>query len=676
MAKKVTVKVDVEGNIEPTIANLKALKQQLKSTAAGSEEFKKIFNQIDDLEDKIKSAKNTSSDWIDSLEAAGGPLGAVGAGLNKAKVATQSFGAALKATGIGIIVGLLGGLVAAFSQTEGSMKKFEPIIIAFEKTLGGVLGALQPLIDGFIELALKVMPYVTEAFKVAYSAVTAVFQSLGKIGEAVGKLIKGDFSGAWESAKQSVTGFADNFEKAEARFEEGYKKTTKTQKENLEKQKEAAEKALQEKLKRLDAENKLDEAQLEKMKAEALALADTEQKKLDVEKAFAKKTRDLKVAEINEKQALYKKDSAEYKQLQAEKIGAETEYIKALTGFGEQQKKINEDNKKAAEDFAKKVGEIKTQAIADELAKSKQQRLDKYNQDLQALEEDKEFIKKSEAEKQQIRLNLKAAYNNDIKKLDDDAKIKQYEDDLMVLEAQQKTLIEGTQAYMDNSIAIENAAYAIKVANAKDNKAKLKAIEIEHEQNIKDIRTKAAIYEKQTQLERLQVIAGIGNSLAQLAGKNKALAIAAIAIEKAAAVGSIIVNTQLANIKALAASPLTAGMPWIAINNVAGALAIAATVAAGVKAVQDLNSVNVPGGSSAGSIGGGGGATLPSYGGAPSISAPQVQTTGGANPATQISQTIQQANQMPIRAYVVSNDITSQQALDRKTNRGATFGLG
>jgi hypothetical protein len=676
MAKKVKVQVDVDTNVEGSIAQLKELKKQLKTVAVGSEEFQKIYNQIDDLEDKIKSAKGAASDWVDSLESAGGPLGAVGAALNKVKVATQSWGAALKATGIGLIVSLLGGLVAAFSQTEGSMKQFEPIIIAFEKTLGGVLAAVQPLIDGFLELALKVMPYVTEAFKVAYSAVTAVFQSLGKIGEAIGKLIKGDFSGAWESAKQSVTSFADNFEKAENRFEEGYKKTTKTQKENLEKQKEAAEKALQEKLKRLDAENKLDEAQLEKMKAEALALADTEQKKLDVEKAFAKKSRDLRVAELNEKQALYKKDSAEYKTLQAEKIGVETEYIKALTGFGEQQKKINEDNKKAAEDFAKRVGEIKTQAIADELEKSKQQRLDKYNQDLKTLEEDKEFIKKSEAEKQQIRLDLKTAYNNDIKKLEDDARIKQFEDDLLVLTAQQKTLTEGTKAYLDNSIAIENTAYAIKVANAKDNKTKLKAIEIEHEQNMKDIRMKAAIAEKQIQLERLGVIAGIGNSLAQLAGKNKALAIAAIAIEKAAAVGSIIVNTQLANIKALAASPLTAGMPWVAINNIAGGLAIAATVAAGVKAVQDLNAVNVPGGgASAGSVGGGS-VSLPSYGGAPQSSIPQIQTQGGANPATQISQTIQQANQMPIRAYVVSNDITSQQALDRKTNRGATFGLG
>jgi hypothetical protein len=676
MAKKVTVEVDVETNVEGSIAQLKALKKELKNVAAGSEEFKKIYNQIDDLEDKIKSAKNTSADWIDSLESAGGPLGAVGGALNKLKVSTQSFGAALKATGIGIIVGLLGAFAGALSQSDDTMKKFEPILIAFEQIMNGLLEALQPIIDGFIELAIKVMPYVTQAFKVVYSAVTAVFQSLGKLGGAIVKLFKGDFSGAWEDAKSAVTSFSDNYDSAVDRFEKGASKQTKTQKKNLADQKEAADKALAEKLKRLEAEDKLDEAQLEKMKAEALALAITEQQKLDVEKAFAQKSRDLLVAEIEEKQKLYKKNSAEYKGLQADKIAAETEYLNKLTGFGETQKKLNEDAKKSAEDFAKKVGDIKTQAIADELARNKQLRTDKYQQDLDTLEADKEFIKKSEEEKQAIRINLKTAYNNDLKKLDDDAKIKQYEDDLLLLTAQQRTLMDGTQAFLDNSIAIENTAYNIKVANAKDNKTKLKAIEIEHEANIKDIRMKAALAEKSIQLERLNVIAGIGNSLAQLAGKNKALAIAAIAIEKAAAIGSIIVNTQIANIKALAASPLTAGMPWIAINNVAGALAVAATVASGVKAVQDLNAVNIPGASASGGGAGGGAATMPSYGGAPSASTPQIQTQGGANPATQISQTIQNANQMPIRAYVVSNDITNHQALDRKTNRGATFGLG
>jgi hypothetical protein len=56
----------------------------------------------------------------------------------------------------------------------------------------------------------------------------------------------------------------------------------------------------------------------------------------------------------------------------------------------------------------------------------------------------------------------------------------------------------------------------------------------------------------------------------------------------------------------------------------------------------------------------------------PTIGTPQISTTGGMNPTTQIAQTIS-ASQKPLRAYVVSQDIQSQNALDRRTNRAATF---
>ena len=242
MAKKV-VAAEIEIKTANSISDLKALKKQLKDTAAGSEEFKKLYNQIDDLEDKIKSSKNASSDWIDSLESAGGPLGMLGSALNKAKVATQSFGGALKATGIGLIVGLIGGLVAAFSQTEGSMKKLQPLLIGMQKIFGGILAAVEPLLDTFIDLATQALPYVSQAFTVVYSSVTAVFQSLGKLGSAVVKLIKGDFTGAWADAKESVTGFSKNYDDANTRFISGTKKVTAVEQEELDKRKAAREKA-------------------------------------------------------------------------------------------------------------------------------------------------------------------------------------------------------------------------------------------------------------------------------------------------------------------------------------------------------------------------------------------------------------------------------------------------
>lgn len=229
---------------EGSIAQLKELKKQLKNTAAGSEEFKNLFNQIDDLEDKLKGSKKASADWIDTLESAGGPLGALGGALNKAKVATTSFSGALKATGLGLIVSLVAGLAAAFAKNEDAMKKLQPIFTQFGRILNGVLGAMKPLIDGFINLATKAMPYVSKAFEVAYSSLSAFLQSLGKVGEAVGKILKGDFSGAWQSAKSAVTDFKKNYDEAQKGFIAGTKELTDTEKEELEKRRLAKEAAL------------------------------------------------------------------------------------------------------------------------------------------------------------------------------------------------------------------------------------------------------------------------------------------------------------------------------------------------------------------------------------------------------------------------------------------------
>lgn len=243
---------------EGSIAQLKELKKQLKNTAAGSEEFQKLYNQIDDLEDKIKGSKKASSDWIDTLESAGGPLGMVGAALNKAKVATTSFSAALKATGIGLLVSLVAGLAAAFAKNEGAMKKLEPIMTQFGRILNGILGAMEPLIDGFINLATKALPYVTDGFKVAYSAMSSFLQGLGLVGSAVKKFISGDFSGAWDDAKKSVTEFGTRYEAANKRFIAGSKELTDTEKAEQEKrlaqQKAAAEKREAELLKAQEKE--------------------------------------------------------------------------------------------------------------------------------------------------------------------------------------------------------------------------------------------------------------------------------------------------------------------------------------------------------------------------------------------------------------------------------------
>lgn len=256
MAQNIEVDINVNNNIEGSIAQLKQLKRELKNTAVGTQEFKNLYNQIDDLEDKIKSAKNVSSDWIDSLESAGGPVGMLGGALNKAKVATQSFGSALKATGIGLVVAAVGGLVAAFSESESAMKKLEPLFIGLEKILGGIMKVFEPLLDMFIELALTALPYITKGVGMFYSGLFALFTLIKNVGFGAGNILKGIFtldfdsvSKGYDQLKNSWGEAVKDFQATNKRFAEGTNELTKTEKKNSESRVDIKKKETKEKKK-------------------------------------------------------------------------------------------------------------------------------------------------------------------------------------------------------------------------------------------------------------------------------------------------------------------------------------------------------------------------------------------------------------------------------------------
>ena len=688
--KKVKIKVDVETNTEGSIAQLKELKKQLKETAAGSAEFKKLANEIDDLEDKIKGSKAGAADWIDTLESAGGPIGMLGGALNKAKVATVSFGTALKATGIGLIVAAVGGLVAAFNNVEGAGKKLEPLLIAFEKILGGIFAALEPLIDSFVELATQALPYITKGIGIFYSTLVGLFDLIKNVGVGAGKILKGIFTLSWDDItagydqiKNAIPAAMDAGKAAFGRYEEGTKRLTKTEKENLKDRKEANDKALEDRKKQMEAQDKLDEAALQKLKEEALAVATTEQEKFDIEKSFADKLYALRLKDLEDKLALEKKGSAEYKaiqaeitQLQADKIAKDAEFAAKAKEIAE---KAAEDLKKANEEALNKA-ELdlqlqKEKGLVDE-AQYQQQLYDlrvKYaNSNEELTKAEIEFLKyKNEEKKKAAEEERNIALNAIQQQLDDlDRANKQSEldfaQDLERLAAQKELLAQQQAEELKNEDLTEFQKTEIRKKYSDARKA-ITDQEIATE--------KAAMQAKHDiNMAYLGLFEQFGGVLQQVAGKNKALAIAGVIIQQAASIGQIIASTGIANAKAMAASPLTFGMPWVAINTVSAGLSIAASIAGAVKSIQQINQAAAQ----AGVQGGGGGSAA--SGAAPQIpvpkvagaAAPQINTTGGQNPTTQIAETIAGAR-APLKAFVVSGEISSQQALDRRTSRAATF---
>lgn len=638
MAEKVKIDIDAVINTGDSLQKLRALKKAQKEVVAGSAEFNKLAASIRDTEDSLEAAKLGANDLAGALESAPGPVGAIAKGFKTLELNTKSFGTALKATGIGLLVALVGGLVAAFMENEKAMKKLEPIMNAFQKILGGIFAAFEPLLDVFIEMVEYVLPYFTTAIGSVYSTLYGFFTLIKEAGVGAGKLLVGIFTldtkligEGIDQLGNSVNAAVDSGMAAYERFEAGSKELTASEKEQEEERRKAAEeaakkaeearqKAFEERLKRMDAEDKLDEARLAKQKAEVLALAQTEQEKLDIERKFAELSHQARLKDLEDRMALYHKDSLEFKGLQTEKINAETDYITQQSSFREQQNKITEEANNKEKEAAKKLAEEKRALALFEL----QQQIEDLAIQNQLLEND---------------------FAADLERL-----------------AQQRVILgQQEEIQLQNTELTELQKTEIRKKFA-DDRMKIGQAEVETEKAQREAIT--AI-----QLAQANAIGAFGKLLQDAAGKNKKLAIAGILIEQAAAIASIAVNASKNFVKdGGITSPL-------AIANLAAAgIQAASAIIAAKKGIDAINKTSIPGGG--GSGGGGSVGTAPTFASPSGMSAPQVQTQVGATPQSQIAQTIGQAQNRPIVAQVVSSAVSSQQALDRRTNGAATLGGG
>ena len=146
-------------------------------------------------------------------------------------------------------------------------------------------------------------------------------------------------------------------------------------------------------------------------------------------------------------------------------------------------------------------------------------------------------------------------------------------------------------------------------------------------------------------------------ALAALDEENKGLQATALIASNLIGAAKTIQSTVAANAAATAAFPLTSGQPFVAINTVAAALGIAASAAATQKGLAALGK----GGSTGGTTGLGG------AGGGPA--APSFNLVEGTE-SNQISESIQSGNE-PIKAVVVSGEVTTAQQVDRNIVEGS-----
>jgi hypothetical protein len=316
MAKDIEVDININSNTEATIKNLKALKRQLRETAAGSDEFNRISQQIRDMDDAIKDASATSDDFLGYLENASGPLGVLGKGIRGAEKTFSSFNGVLKASVIGIITLAIGGLVAAFSKSESAMKKLEPVFAAFDKILQGIMKVFEPLLDAFIDLALRALPLIAKGVGGFYSGLFALFTLVKNVGMGAGKILKGIFTLDFDSLKsgyEQLTGSwnsaVEEFKEANKRFNSGSDTVTKTEKKNSAERVKTHKKEVKEKTK----ENEIYIDEYTKSLVDEFLAFEAHQKKIvELEKQYATELEDLEANTEQKKLDLwYKRRKAE-----------------------------------------------------------------------------------------------------------------------------------------------------------------------------------------------------------------------------------------------------------------------------------------------------------------------------------------------------------------------------
>lgn len=95
-------------------------------------------------------------------------------------------------------------------------------------------------------------------------------------------------------------------------------------------------------------------------------------------------------------------------------------------------------------------------------------------------------------------------------------------------------------------------------------------------------------YEEETARAKVNLAGQLGMVLQQLAGKNKALAITGVLIERSAAIAQVISNTAIANAKAVKDFYITGGMPFVAINTASAVLSIASIIASATRSIGEI----------------------------------------------------------------------------------------
>ena len=591
------------------------------NTKDAQKSLKGLEKGVEDVNKEVKDTSKTTQQMGGTLDKiSGGAVSKFGAFKSAVAGVTTGFKSlrvAIIATGIGALLIAVTALGQAFTRSEEGQNKFAKILGVIGSVTGNLLDLLADLGESIISVFENPKQAIKDFANLIKENITNRFDGLlnliPQIGKAIGLLFEGEFTKAGKVAADAV-----------GKVVLGIDSVTDSVNGAIESVKEFGE------------EIQADASAAAKI-ADQRAKAEKEARKLITERAQAEQD----IARLREKAVNKEKFTAEERiqfleeagQISADLAAKETEVAKlrleAKLTENELTKSTTQDLNEAAQ-LEANVIQLETQRL------NLQKRL---STELLTARREASAQAKKDAKEEPVVVDEKLKKIQEIQKA-----YKQKQEDADAETELQKIALEQERklAELDRLKATEEqkaeviSFYQNKIQDVKDKNAK-------QDEELGKLRTQQALGDARNTF----------NQIAQLAGKDskvgKAMAIASATISGVQGVMNAYTTAQK--------SPITVGFPAYPVVQAS----LAGLVAA--KNIAAIKSINPSGG------GGGSIPTQSSVGG----STPPAFNVVGQSGETQLADAIGGQTQRPSRAYVVSNDVTTAQEMDRNIIEGASI---
>jgi len=715
MADK-TIKVKVEADTEEAEGKFVKLQTRIRETkialqqaveAGDTKSINNLRGELDDLQDQFDKTTIQSKKFADSLASVPGPAGMVGKAIKGVDDAFKFMLANPVVAILAAIAAALLGMYKALQQSKEGMAVLNKVTDAFGNIIQAVVGVVTKIAMPIFEAFAKLMAFVSAAFADASGNYKQYQEELAndegaRIAEANAERIKKllDSEGfkydeitkkkiaATQLMNEKIKKINDSTDSLEekrrlkelARQEQNKsiadgdiqraKIVSDANKAASDKATAAAEKAFNAKIARMSSEDKLDEAKLEKLKQEELAKATTEQAKAAIEELYSKKKYEAAKIDIQKLQSEYAKDSKEYMDYQAQLISLDANRTKEVVDESDKRKKAREQENKDLQDYLNLQEDIRIAAIKDETIREDEQFVEKRRREKIAITANESFTKENATRQAEILKEFDDATDVQEAERADKRKAKAIDDQLRLLELKGQALTEGTRAFYENQEAILRAAADKEILAAKGNADTILAIKAKLNQDLDDLNEKriASDYAVATAtLDALSSLSGaLAGSLDEEAKTSKKAFEQRKKLQKATAIMS-----AASGIITILTQPSTLPSPFDFIVKGINAAALAISTAVNIKKI-DQTQFESAGSSSSAAAPPTPTFSAPQQAQVPNIGASVVSSEGRIGQIVNSAAT-QQGNR-PLQTYVIGNQVSSQQQLDRRVSLAAKMG--